>query len=101
MKTWSFKKHALFSIITSIIIVSVVYIFQILRVMKLINFAKNETGAIAIIGGADGPTAIYTTASDPLAQFLAKVWLLVPITIVFLLLLLIYKPIKKIIQKGK
>ncbi len=28
----------------------------------LLGFASNEAGAIAIIGGADGPTAIYTTS---------------------------------------
>ncbi len=36
-------------------------IFSVLIGAVLIGFSLNEAGSLAIIGGADGPTAIYTT----------------------------------------
>lgn len=36
-------------------------IFTILLIAIAVGFAPNEAGSLAIIGGADGPTAIYTT----------------------------------------
>ena len=32
---------------------------------KILGFTNQEAGAIGIIGGADGPTAIYVTTSWP------------------------------------
>jgi oxaloacetate decarboxylase beta subunit len=36
-------------------------IFSVLLVAIAVGFSPNEAGSLAIIGGADGPTAIYTT----------------------------------------
>ncbi|MBN1768781.1 MAG: sodium ion-translocating decarboxylase subunit beta [Prolixibacteraceae bacterium] len=36
-------------------------IFTILLIAIAVGFTPNEAGSLAIIGGADGPTAIYTT----------------------------------------
>lgn len=36
-------------------------IFTVLLVAIAVGFTPNEAGSLAIIGGADGPTAIYTT----------------------------------------
>ena len=47
-------------------------IFLALLIALLIGFTPQEAGAIGIIGGADGPTAIYVTSR--LAPNLMVIW---------------------------
>ena len=43
-------------------------IFTVLLCAVMIGFTPQEAGALGIIGGADGPTAIFTNYQDGLAQ---------------------------------
>lgn len=61
IRPWSFRKHVLFSLFISLI----VYIAKLLLPLK-------EAASIGIIGGADGPTAIFVGGADgPTAVFVA------------------------------
>jgi len=77
---WSFKKHVILSSGIT------------LAVMLLRNFFSNEAASIGIIGGSDGPTAIFL-AGNPVSTFL------IPNVVLFTILLVLYKPFKKLIQR--
>ena len=83
---WSFKKHVIFSLILSVSIEIIKYVF--------VN--RNDAAAIGIIGGADGPTAIFLGN-----KMLSPLFLLTEFSIVlsFIILLVLYKPTKYLIEK--
>lgn len=69
-------------------------IFTVLLVAILIGFTPQEAGSLGIIGGADGPTAIYTTIKlaphllGPIAiaaySYMALVPVIIPLVVRFL-----------------
>ncbi len=58
-KNWTFKKHIVFSLILVIIVFYVLPIMGMGLVFLNIFWGSHEAGSIGIIGGADGPTAIF------------------------------------------
>lgn len=82
-RRWSFKKHIIFVAAISIFL-------QTLRFL----IAKPKAASIGIIGGADGPTKILISGNivQPILEGVFPVLL-------FLVLLLLYKPIKRLIEK--
>lgn len=98
---WTFIKHLILSIVITIITLfsDMISKLAILFVrLDLFNsfkhiFDKRQASSIAIIGGADGPTAIFSTMRFPI-QILFNKYL-----ILFIILLILYKPFKYILRK--
>lgn len=80
-------------------------IFSVLIVAVLVGFQLNEAASLAIIGGADGPTAIYTTIKlaphllGPIAISAYSYMALVPVIIPLVANLMISKKEFKIHMK--
>lgn len=88
---WTFKKHVILSFSMSVIMVISHYLYQFLIILFIKNaiglsFSPNEAASVAIIGGADGPTAIYGTI---LTNSVAMEYIFF-----FIVLMLLYSPIK-------
>lgn len=100
---WSFKKHVFLSagITLAVALVQILFINEnsfilrkLLGIMKLSNiFSAKEAASIGIIGGSDGPTTIFLVG-NPISTFL------IPILVLFAILLVFYKPIKKLIHRS-
>lgn len=91
MKIWSFKKHAIACLIFLVLPVAG---WAILKVTGLISHANIQTHNIGIIGGADGPTAIFISSGALDFEKFVILWVLLTIILVFL-----YKPIKRMIER--
>lgn len=82
-------------------------IFFVLFLAIAVNFTPKEAGALAIIGGADGPTAIYTTIKlaphllGPIAIAAYSYMALVPVIIPFVVRLTTNKKELKINMKEQ
>ncbi len=97
MKNWTFRKHLLLSVaITGTVYfgIFVSYVFSFSKLIGLDNlFEKNEAASIAIIGGADGPTAVFATGNT-LYMFLLNKYVLL-----FFVLLLSFIPMKWLLNR--
>ena len=82
-------------------------IFSVLLVAVLVGFTPREAGALGIIGGADGPTAIYTTILlaphllGPIAVAAYSYMALVPVIIPFVVKILCSEKELKINMKQQ
>lgn len=85
---WDFKKHIVFSSMTAFVLTIMSYFLPLLSIF---SFFGPEAASIGIIGGADGPTAVYLTSRGS-RHF--SVYL-----ILFLVTLTLYKPIKILMEK--
>lgn len=93
---WRFNQHVKLSFIATLITIVSQYIFRLLLLMVPIFWSPHEAASIAIIGGADGPTAIYTTiARGDLLMLIGQAIL------IFLTWIALYKPISKLLKKVK
>lgn len=96
-RQWTFLKHVIFSIVITLIVYisSIILEFGsiIFKLGGLDLFGKHQAASIAIIGGADGPTAIYTTMGFPMWLILNRYMVL------FLILLVFYKPFNRLLVK--
>ena len=94
MKNWTFIKHLMLSIILTIIFYLGSLIVRIMPIINIIGwkdmFDRNQAASVAIIGGSDGPTAIFVRSNIFLALILNRYVML------FVVLLLCYIPIKAI-----
>lgn len=94
---WTFKKHVLLSFSMSMIMVISHYLYEFLIILFIryaigSTFSSKEAASIAIIGGADGPTAFFTTfASNSVA---------IEYIFFFLVLILLYLPIKNALNNA-
>lgn len=85
---WNFRVHACFAILMMIFIWFLNNFFNM----------KKQAASIGIIGGADGPTAIFITGKTTNQLLLILLENLSGIFI-FIILLLLYKPIKSLLEK--
>ncbi len=92
---WSFKRHFVTSLLITIItIVSDIVtggfaVFSFVLSSGLFeNINLNEASAIGIIGGADGPTAIFLSGNPFNAFIISKI-------VLFIVLLVLFVPTKK------
>lgn len=94
---WTIKKHFIAALVLVIISVfSTVLVMYGPLLIGLIGLFSNgnEAVSIGIIGGADGPTAIYVTKSTaPFSWFNNHV-------VMFIILMGLYKPTKWFMEKG-
>ncbi|MEJ8553083.1 hypothetical protein [Tepidibacter sp. Z1-5] len=91
IKKYDFKIHLIISLCMSMII----------SLIRYIHSAK-EAYSIGVIGGADGPTVIY--GSDNISYLLIKFLFIINkfcFIPVFIILVLLYKPVKYSIDKIK
>lgn len=98
-RRWTFKKHIVFSFVATMICAISHYLYQWLvivlyaaRIVGSSIFSVNEAASIAIIGGADGPTANYGGLAGILGNVYSEYIFL------FLVMLLLYGPTKKILN---
>ena len=75
---WVFWKHFVFC-------------FVIWLIIRNINFTPNQASSIGIIGGADGPTAIFITG---------KIYPYILRDVVLIISLVLYFPVKKIFKRA-
>jgi oxaloacetate decarboxylase beta subunit len=90
--------------ITLLALLGVIIVFAVIAVIILLphaGFPVKEASAIAIIGGADGPTTIYIGASGTWEMFLLCSLLLIAIDSIILIVkkIIEYKQKKKIESK--
>lgn len=89
MKNWNLLKHTMLSIVLAIILS---YAWKLISIFYVVH----EAAAIGIIGAADGPTSIFISRGTfSLSQFLNL--LASPGTIAFVIIMLLYIPIKRIL----
>lgn len=86
--SWNFTKHFIFSLL-----ITVFFSLLLPLLFKVIIGLPSKTtdSSIGIIGGADGPTAIFLTTSNNYFSL----WSIV----LFVIMLILYKPIKMLIEK--
>lgn len=93
---WEFKTHVVFSIIIVILstITDLIATGGTTIHLSIIGdfFAKSEGSSVGIIGGADGPTAIFLSGSPVDLFIYTKILLL-------LLLVILYFPTRKYMNK--
>jgi len=92
-KNWTLKKHALFSLFFVLILFFTVPIVGTTMLILNVIFSLNEAGSIGIIGGADGPTAIFL--ANKLIRTCGYFCL------IYMGLLLTYIPINKWVSKKQ
>jgi Na+-transporting methylmalonyl-CoA/oxaloacetate decarboxylase beta subunit len=90
LSPWSFPKHLVFSLMFSLLIWPLCRRILAVVVLLLLSRKYDDASAIGIIGGADGPTAVFI--SGPVGYFF-----MVRIA-VFIALLLFYQPVKRIVE---
>ena len=94
---WTFKKHVMLSFSITMVMVMTHYLY-ILMINMLLRYEvgflvdQNEAASVAIIGGADGPTAVYGTFISNSVMF--------EYIFFFLILLLLYSPIKSALNNA-
>lgn len=92
---WSLKKHIIFSLIISFVV----------QIIKYISITRTSAASIGIIGGADGPTAIFLAnkiISENISRGFISLMLFLDefiIIPVFIILLALYKPAKYLVEK--
>ncbi|MBN2899892.1 MAG: sodium ion-translocating decarboxylase subunit beta [Clostridia bacterium] len=93
-KAWNIKKHVLFaaSATAGISILGHAAMKPLLFALSSGRFSSQEAASVAVIGGADGPTAIYLSGNPTWG------WLM-PELGCFLILLALYKPMQKLTNK--
>lgn len=96
---WSFRQHCLLSltitaltIITDIMTGSFGALSIIISMKSLGRVGSVEASAIGIIGGVDGPTALFYSGNPFNVLIVSKAILLI-------ILLLLFKPVKKCLRK--
>ena len=91
MKIWSFKKHIIVCLIFLLLPVAA---WGILQISGRVSHASVQISNIGIIGGADGPTAIFISSGARDFEKIVILWVLSAIVLLFL-----YKPIKRMIER--
>lgn len=96
---WTFKQHFIVSIIITIVTIFTDIITGSFGVISLIaasksfrTFTASESSALAIIGGADGPTVLFSSGNPFSLLLYSKL-------IMIITLLLLFIPTKKFIFK--
>jgi hypothetical protein len=92
---WNFRKHVVMSIMFLAVNAIVEYILKYLYALSLVGesvLSRNSAASIAIIGGADGPTAIFGSPILVLVNEYGKDFIL------FIVLLLLYWPFTRFLQ---
>ncbi len=99
-RNWTLKKHFILAFfitgvaILSNLIAELGLIAFSLSTLKIANsIGGKDSASIGIIGGADGPTAIYLSGINPLQLFFNQY------VILFLILLVLYKPFEYVLKK--
>ncbi len=91
IRKWTFKKHlALSVVLTALTVLDDILRVTFLPVLAYVNgkIMSMEAASVGIIGGADGPTAIFVADKVVEGHIRSKV-------IVFLVYLMLYYPAKK------
>ena len=81
-RKWTLKKHIIFSVFIVLLTILIDYVL----------YRRAVTSSIGIIGGADGPTVMFTITSSQKSSVLLGKYCLVFIIIMFL-----FKPLKNIL----
>lgn len=93
---WTFLRHVVISIVVTIIAILSNLISSIGLILMDNNipiFGGNQASSIAIIGGADGPTAFYTTIN------FSSIFEMSSYFVLFLILVALYKPFCHLLNK--
>ncbi len=98
-RRWTFKKHVVFAFIATMISAISHYLYQwlviVLYAAKMVGssiYRGNEAASIAMIGGADGPGAIYGGLPGILGNAYSEYMFL------FLIMIFLYGPTKKVLN---
>lgn len=100
-KSWKLKTHtmlalaiAVTSFISEIITSNGLGWTKLLSLIGLSGFKNYSSAQVGIIGGADGPTAVYVSGSPLSANMLSN-------ALLFVILMALFKPIRYLIQRKK
>ncbi|WP_432663196.1 sodium ion-translocating decarboxylase subunit beta [Wukongibacter baidiensis] len=91
-KNWSFKKHFCSCLGVFISFLLLLKLLKFIFVASLLSSFEDSSASIGIIGGADGPTAIYLASRVPSLGITI-------FCILFIITLLLYFPLKKYLSK--
>lgn len=101
IRYWNIKKHMKFSFLIAMIsfISEIITSYglgwtKLISLMGINGFKNYSSAQVAIIGGADGPTEVFTSGSSITTNILANILL-------FAILMLFYKPMKRVMVKKQ
>lgn len=102
MRDWSFIKHFICTIIIMVIVVISRYLAIAVNLIWVSFLTPNSVSSIAIIGGPDGSTAIYSTATNNPISHISSISFLsenLELIIAFFILLMQFFPFRAYLRK--